>query len=67
METDYIDQNPASGGSITLETVTLSTLKTRFASLARIYYQFRKAQPADHFYINLKSGTVEDLAGNKLF
>ncbi|WP_394131918.1 metallophosphoesterase [Shewanella maritima] len=66
-ETDYVDQNPASGGSIKIDEFDLSTLKTRFASLARMYHQFRKAQPADHFYINLNSGIVEDLAGNKLF
>ncbi|MGR5066277.1 metallophosphoesterase [Photobacterium sp. DNB22_13_2] len=65
-ETDYVDQNPSSGGGIKLEQVTLSVLLTRFASLARIYHQLSKAKPADHFYVDLQNGTVEDLTGNKM-
>ena len=66
-DTDYVGQNPATGGSIAREQIDLPLLQTRFASLARIYHQLGKAKPADHFYVDLKTGTVEDLAGNKLF
>ncbi|SDH15532.1 Calcineurin-like phosphoesterase [Vibrio xiamenensis] len=66
-DTDYVGQDPASGGEVTLEQLDLALLKTRFAALARIYHQLGKAKPADHFYVDLASGDIEDLAGNKQF
>ncbi|PMH43249.1 hypothetical protein BCU68_04470 [Vibrio sp. 10N.286.49.B3] len=64
---DYVNANPSSGGGMQLADVNLHVLHTRFAALARIYHQFSNAQPADHFYIDLKANTIEDMAGNKLF
>ncbi|MCQ1059322.1 metallophosphoesterase [Photobacterium sp. ZSDE20] len=66
-DTDYINQNPASGGSVQKDQIDLLLLRTRFASFARIYHQLGKAKPADHFFVDLTTGYVEDLAGNKQF
>ena len=65
-ENDYVGGDPKNGGEVKMDDCDLNTIKSRFAAIARLYYQFKNAQPADHFFIDLKQGEVQDMAGNKL-
>ncbi|UYM15671.1 metallophosphoesterase family protein [Endozoicomonas euniceicola] len=65
-EHDYVGGDPKNGGLVKMKDCDLNTIKSRFAALARMYHQFKHAQPADHFFIDLKRGIVNDMAGNKL-